>query len=153
MKRILIVISAFIGIAGLNATLAADEAMNHEHQQHEMDMMDTRISLGLSPQMKLHQLSNMRGHVEAIKSITGLMAEKKFDEASQVAHTQLGLTAEMQSMCSMFGNKDFEKLGFAFHKSGDDLGDVLKTKNVNASLRALNKTMQYCVECHATYRQ
>jgi hypothetical protein len=153
MKRILIVISAFIGIVGLNATFAADEAMNHEHHQHEMDMMDTRTSLGLSPQMKQHQLSNMRGHVEAIKSIAGLMAEKKFDEASQIAHTQLGLTPEMQSMCSMFGNKNFEKLGFAFHNSGDDLGDVLKTKDVNASLRALNKTMQYCVECHATYRQ
>jgi hypothetical protein len=41
----------------------------------------------------------------------------------------------------------------AFHKSGDELGDVLKTKDVNASLRALNKTMSYCVQCHATYRQ
>jgi cytochrome c556 len=103
--------------------------------------------------MKQHQLSNMRGHVEAIKSITGLMAENKFDEASQVAHTQLGLTPEMQSMCSMFDNENFKKLGFAFHKSGDDLGDALKTGDMNASLRALNKTMQYCVECHATYRQ
>jgi hypothetical protein len=153
MKIILIAISIFIGIVGLNATFAADEAMNHEHHKHEMDMMDTRTSLDLSPQMKQHQLSNMRGHVEAIKSITGLMAENKFDEASQVAHTQLGLTAEMQSMCSMFGNKNFEKMGLAFHKSGDDLGDVLKTKDMNASLRALNKTMQHCVECHATYRQ
>lgn len=37
--------------------------------------------------------------------------------------------------------------------AGADLGDVLRTKDVNASLRALNKTMQYCAECHASYRQ
>jgi len=148
-----LLVAAFTGIIGFNMAFAADETMHHGNHRHEADMMDTRISLGLSPQMKQHQLSNMRGHVEAIKTITGLMAENKFDEASQVAHTQLGLTPEMQSMCDMFGNENFRKLGYAFHKSGDDLGDVLKTKNINKSLRALNETMQYCVECHATFRQ
>ncbi|VVC83979.1 hypothetical protein [Sideroxydans sp. CL21] len=56
-------------------------------------------------------------------------------------------------LCGMFDNKEFKKLGLAFHKSGDELGDTLKTKDITASLRALNKTMRYCVECHATYRQ
>ena len=118
-----------------------------------MSMMDTRIPLGLSEEMKQHQLSNMREHVEAIKSIVGLMAENKFADASKIAHTKLGLTPEMKMMCSMFNNEKFMELGFAFHKSGDDLGEALKTRKVNASLRALNKTMQYCVECHAAYRQ
>jgi hypothetical protein len=120
---------------------------------HDMSMMDMRTSLGVTGEMKLHQLSNMRGHVEAIKSIVGLMSESKFDEASIVAHNQLGLTPEMQSMCGMFNNEKFEKLGLAFHKSGDELSDTLKTKDVNASLRALNNTMQYCVECHANFKQ
>jgi cytochrome c556 len=53
----------------------------------------------------------------------------------------------------MFDNEKFKTLGLAFHKSGDDLGEALKTKDVNTSLRALNTTMQYCVECHSTYRQ
>lgn len=152
MKRIFIAVSAFIGIAGLNMAFAADEKM-HQNHQHDMSMMDTRISLELSPEMKQHQLSNMREHVAAIKSIIGLMSENKFEDASKIAHGKLGLTPEMQQMCSMFGDEKFMKLGFAFHKSGDDLGDALKTRDVNVSLRALNKTMQYCVECHATYRQ
>ena len=118
-----------------------------------MNMMDERTSLGLSAEVKQHQLTNMRGHVEAIKSIVGLMAESKFDEASKIAHARLGLTPEMKEMCDKFDNKDFRTLGLAFHKSGDDLGEALQTKDVNVSLRALNKTMQYCVECHATYRQ
>lgn len=153
MKNILITASVIIGIIGLNAAFAADEKMQHEGHHHDMSTMDTRTSLGLSAEMKQHQLTNMRGHVEAIKSIVGLMAENKFEEASKTAHAKLGSTPEMLKMCNMFENKDFKTMGLAFHKSGDDLGDALQTKDVNVSLRALNRTMQYCVECHATYRQ
>lgn len=153
MKKTLLAASAIIGIACSGAAFAKDEMMHQGNHQHEMHMMDTRISLGLPAEMKQHQLSNMREHVEAIKSIIGLMTEKKFKEASAIAHTKLGLTTDMQAMCNMFDNKNFKALGLAFHKSGDDLGDALKTGDVNVSLRALNKTMQYCVECHATYRQ
>ncbi|MDP2759095.1 MAG: cytochrome C [Sideroxyarcus sp.] len=153
MKKIVLTIAALIGFASLNAAFAAGEMMHHGNHQHEMNMTDTRTSLGLSAQMKQHQLSNMRGHLEAIQSIVGLIAENKLEEASGIAHTRLGLTPEMQAMCSMMGNENYKKMGFAFHKSGDDLGAVLKTGDVNASLRALNKTMQYCVGCHATFRQ
>ena len=153
MKRILIVIFTFIGIAGLNMASAADEKMHHGNHHHDMSMMDTRTSLELSAEMKQHQLSNMREHLDAINSIVGLMSENKFEDASKVARTRLGLTPEMQRMCSMFGNEKFMALGMAFHKSGDDLGDALQTKDVNTSLRALNKTMQYCVTCHVAYRQ
>jgi len=153
MKNILIAISVIVGAVGLNAALAQDETMHHENHRHEMNMMDARTSLGLSAEMKQHQLSNMREHVAAIKSIAGLMAENRFSEASGIAHDKLGLTPEMQGMCDMFDNKDFRKLGIAFHKSGDDLGEALQTGNANVSLRAISRTMQFCVECHATYRQ
>ena len=150
MKIILLAVSAFISIAGLNIALA-DEEMMHRH--HDMSTLDTRIPLGVTGEMKQHQLANMREHVDAIRSIVGLMSESKFDDASRIAHDKLGLTPQMQAMCGMFNNEQFEKLGLAFHKSGDELGDTLKTKDVTASLRALNRTMQYCVECHASYRQ
>ena len=151
MKKIIFTVSAFIGIFGLNLACADEMPMGNHH--HDMSMMDTRTALNLPAPMKQHQLSNMREHVEAIKSIVGLMAENKFEDASKIAHDKLGLSPEMQSMCSMFDNEKFKQIGFAFHKSGDDLGDVLQTKDMNASLRALNKTMEYCVTCHATYRQ
>lgn len=153
MKKILIAVSALIGIAGLNVAFAADEKMQHHNHHHAMSVIDMRTSLGLSAEMKQHQLSNMREHLEAVRSIIGLMSENKFGDASKIAHGKLGLTPEMQKMCSMFGDEKFAELGFAFHKSGDDLGDALQTKDVDASLRALGKTMQYCVACHAAYRQ
>ena len=153
MKRILIAALAFIGIVSLNVAFAADEKMQHEGHHHDMSMMDTRISLELSAEMKQHQLSNMREHVEAIKSIIGFMSENKFEDASKVAHTKLGLTPEVQKMCSMFNDEKFMTLGLAFHKSGDQLGDVLQSKDMNKSLQALQTTMDYCVQCHSTFRQ
>ena len=53
--------------------------MTHHKMMHSMN--DERISLGLSPEMKQHQLSNMRSHVEAVQAIIGLMAEGEFDKA------------------------------------------------------------------------
>ncbi len=153
MKNILITASFLIGIVSISTGFAADEKMHETNHHHKMNMKDMRTSMKLSEKMKQHQLSNMREHVEAIKNIVGLMAEKKFEDASNIAHTKLGLTPGMQAMCDRFDNEHFRELGRAFHESGDDLGDALQTKNVNASLHALNKTMQYCVECHAAYRQ
>jgi len=154
MKKTWLTAAIFLGTFTLNPAYCIDNnPLPETHRHHASGSLDTRTSLGLSAEMKQHQLSNMREHVAAIKSITGLMSENKFEEASNIAHAKLGLTAEMQQMCSMFNNEKFMTLGLAFHRSGDELGDTLHTGDVNASLRALNKTMSYCVECHANFRQ
>ena len=130
------------------------EAMMHiNHHAMQQSVIDTRISLNLSPEMKQHQLANMRSHVEAVQSIVGFISLGDFDQASKVARTKLGLTDEMKQMCGMFGNEQFEQLGLAFHKSGDELGIVLQTKDITKSMQALHDTMGYCVQCHATFRQ
>jgi hypothetical protein len=153
MNNTLIAVSVLIGIVSTNAVFAVEEQMHDAGHHHEMNAMDKRTSLNLPPAMKQHQLTNMREHVAAIKTIVGLMTENKFDEASAIAHAKLGLTPEMLAMCDMFDNEQFRTLGRAFHESGDDLGDALQTRDVNASLQALNKTMQFCVDCHAAFRQ
>jgi hypothetical protein len=145
MKKLVIVFLVFFVASSCFAA--------EEHMHHGDAMGDKRVSLNLSSEMKRHQLSNMRSHVEAIRSIVGLIATKDFVNASEIAHSKLGLTEEMKKMCDMFENEDFKKLGMAFHKSGDELGNVLLKRDVNQSLKALSKTMGYCVECHATFRQ
>ena len=151
---ILSVLSFLVGITLFSYADDKDASMadmTHHHMKHSMS--DARISLGLSPQMKQHQLSNMRSHLEAVQAITGLIAEGEFDSASGVASSKLGLSEEMEQMCKMFNNKAFTALGLAFHESGDALAEVLKTKNTKQSLRALNTTLGYCVQCHAAFRQ
>ena len=136
---------------GMIITSFADD---NEHTVAQMEHHnDGRISLGLSPQQKIHQLANMRSHVEAIQTIIGLIANRDFNAASEIAHSKLGLTEKMKKMCKMFDNNNFKKLGLQFHQSADVLGEILKTKDMNKSLRALQTTMGYCVQCHATFRQ
>jgi len=151
---ILSVMLFFVGTAPVSS--AADKSdstgeMTHHNMKHSIN--DGRVSLGLSPAMKQHQLSNMRSHLEAVQTIISLMAEEEFDDASKIAYSKLGLTDEMKQMCNMFDNENFKNLGLEFHKSGDALGETLKTKDMNKSLRALHTTMGYCVQCHAAFRQ
>ena len=144
----------FVGMVQIASARDKDSSTG-ETMHHDMmhSASDGRISLGLSPEMKQHQLANMRSHLEAVQTIVGLVAEGEFDKASDTAHSGLGLTEEMKTMCNMFGNAEFRNLGIAFHKSGDLLGDALKTKDLDQSLRALRNTLGYCVQCHAAFRQ
>lgn len=154
MKRQFVLSAIAIAFSGMPSAFAADTPLPMDHSMHHQHVMDSRISLNLSPEMKQHQLQNMRSHVAAIRTIAGHLANNEFDQAAQVAHSELGLTEEMRKMCTtMSDNADFTKLGLAFHQSGDDLGEALKTKNMKKSLQALQNTMNYCVECHATFRQ
>jgi len=114
---------------------------------------DKRISLNLNDMQKKHQLSNMRSHLEAVQQITLLIAKENFDEASKIAYTKLGSTTEMRLMCASFGDKNFEKLGLAFHKSADKMSEILKSRDKDKSLMALSNTLAYCVQCHKTYKQ
>lgn len=156
MKRLMLSFAILFFIGTAFYSYAEDKRHSMEHGIHHHNMQsanDERISLGLSPAMKQHQLSNMRSHVEAVQSIVGLLAESSFDKASHIAHSKLGLTEEMKKMCNMFENESFRNLGLAFHKSGDALGEALQTRDMTESLRALNTTMGYCVQCHAAFRQ
>ncbi len=147
-----------VGICG-NSYASNNKNDHHEKMTHQNTMhvkqsnADTRVSLNLMPQKKQHQLANMRAHVEAVRTIVGLIAESKFESASEVAYSELGLTEEMKGMCNSFKNEEFRRLGLAFHKSGNALGEALSKNNLNQSLRALRNTMNYCVECHAAFRQ
>ena len=156
MKKIFTLLAATAMLATPVMAQKMDMSM-HEMMHSDMHQMhannDSRISLGLSPQMKQNQLANMRSHVEAVHDIIGLLAEDKFDEAAMIAHQKLGLTPEMKKMCNMFGNADFTKLGLAFHQQADKLGETLKTHDMKRSLSALHTTMDSCVQCHATFRQ
>ncbi len=64
-----------------------------------------------------------------------------FDRAVQVAHFKLELAVEMKNVCDIFENHDFRKLALVFHKSGDELGHVLKTEDTNKSLEPLHDTI------------
>ena len=129
-------------------------AIEKKHTMHHGKMSaDNRTSLNLSPMMKQHQLTNMRAHLAAVQEIVIQISAGNFSQASNTAHQKLGLTEEMKTMCSSFGSDTFKELGISFHKSADDLGEILEKGNTEESLAALGKTMSYCVACHAQFKQ
>ena len=126
---------------------------NSKMAEHNHVMNDSRISLNLPPKKAHHQLMNMRSHLQAVQSIINYLSKNEFDSASVVATKKLGMSNEMKMMCSSFGNKEFEDLGFAFHNSADTMSEVFKTKDKDKSLEALSLTLNYCVTCHSTFKQ
>ncbi len=121
---------------------------------HNMQLPDdNRLSLNVTGKRAKHQLMNMRDHVDAVNLIIAYLSKDQYENASEVANKRLGLSDQMKMMCSSFGNKEFEELGFAFHKSAETMAEVFKTKDKNKSLQALSTTMTYCVSCHAKFKQ
>jgi len=129
------------------------EKTEESPMKHSMKKDDGRTSLHLNAMQKNHQLKNMRSHLEAVQNIILLLSEDKFDEASVLSYEKLGSTTEMRLMCASFGNETFENLGLSFHKSADEMSEIMKKKNKEESLKALSNTMNYCVQCHATFKQ
>ncbi|WP_179319638.1 cytochrome C [Winogradskyella helgolandensis] len=156
MKKILlfIICLSFLGFNSCRDQTEKEVLKTVETVVVEPNMMnDGRVSLNLNAMQKNHQLSNMRSHLEAVQEITILLSQDNYDKASEVAYTKLGSTTEMKLMCASFGDKGFEHLGLEFHKSADEMSEVFKKRNKDNSLTALSNTLNYCVQCHATYKQ
>ena len=157
-KAWVVLVSGWIGLAALAASAhEMGHEMGHGGMMHGMDggpmAEDGRASLHLAAPMRMMQKRMMREHLAAVQAIVGLVADGRFDEAAKIAHEKLGLTPAMKKMCDMFGNNDFRTMGLAFHSQADELGEVLKTRNLNKSLRALHSVLNSCVQCHARFRQ
>lgn len=156
MKKIIVVI---IGLIFFSFHSCQEESKKEIPQKFDKLNMeptiidDGRVSLNLNKMQKNHQLSNMRSHLEAVQEITLLLSQDNYDKASELAYTKLGSTTEMKLMCASFGDKGFEKLGLEFHKSADIMSEVFKKRNKDNSLTALSNTLNYCVQCHAAYKQ
>ena len=117
------------------------------------DMVDNRTTLGLSSRMNHRLLSNMRAQLAATRTIIGLIAQEKYESASNTARTKLGMTEELKQVYDSSNNEAFRKLGVTAANSKDELVKTLQTKDLKNSLLALRKTMGTCLECHQKFRQ
>lgn len=157
IRKQIIQIFTVLLLAMTAGAASAEGMMKQSGMRHGMmgggSSEDSRISLNLPPMMKQHQLANMRAHLDAVRKIVSAIAEDDFEGASTIASEQLGSNERMMKMCNRINNEAFKGMGLAFHQSGDELAKTLKTGNLKESLRALNSTMNYCVSCHATFRQ
>jgi len=153
MKNKAILFLVFFAVTLVSCDTKEKKEATIKPAKQTMQINDGRLSLNLNAMQKQHQLKNMRSHLKAVQDIILLLSKEHYDKASKVAYTQLGSTTEMKLMCASFGNKTFENLGLDFHKSADKMSNVFKNKDKKTALQALSNTMNYCVQCHAAFRQ
>lgn len=80
----------------------ATESASHPDPAMELDRMDQRTPVPLSPHMALHQKQNMRDHLEAIQAIIAGLAKQDFP-AIEAAAARMGFSKEMEGMCQRMG--------------------------------------------------
>ena len=132
----------------------AAESSTHPDPAMELDRMDQRTPVPLSPHMALHQKQNMRDHLEAIQAIIAGLAKKDFP-AIETAAARMGFSKEMEGMCQRMGAgaPGFSDRAIKFHKTADEIAVYARKKDEKGVLDGLNRTLEQCSSCHATYRQ
>lgn len=144
------IFSSFVNAQGHN------QGHNHSmhHHMHNISLNDTRAPIVMTAQMSQHQLSNMRGHLEAIHEAVTAMATKDFDKMKK-ASQKLASSAQMIQMCEHMGKETpgFTEMGLALHKSGDELVHAAEKKDYNLYVKKLGATLKTCIACHSAFKQ
>jgi cytochrome c556 len=125
-----------------------------DHSMMSRSAGDTRQPLFLLAMMADHQKQNMREHLAAVQAIIAAIGRDDMDAVSSAA-TRLGYSEAMGQMCEHMGAAapGFTPMALNFHHTADTIGEAARRGDRTGVLSALDRTLQTCVGCHATYRQ
>jgi cytochrome c556 len=115
---------------------------------------DTQQPLPLPAMMADHQKQNMREHLAAVEAIIAAIGRDDMTAVSKAA-ARLGYSEAMAQMCEHMGAAapGFTPMALNFHHTADTIGEAARRGDRAGVLSALDRTLQTCVGCHATYRQ
>lgn len=115
---------------------------------------DTRQPLPLPAMMAEHQKQNMREHLAAVQAIVAAVGREDMDGVAK-ATARIGYSEAMGQMCEHMGAAapGFTTMALNFHHTADTISDAARRGDRAGVLSALDRTLQTCVGCHATYRQ
>ena len=115
---------------------------------------DTRKPLPLPAMMAEHQKQNMREHLAAVQAIIAAIGRDDLDGVAK-ASGRIGFSEAMGQMCEHMGaaTPGFTTMALNFHHTADTIGEAARRGDRAGVLTALDRTLQTCVGCHATYRQ
>jgi cytochrome c556 len=115
---------------------------------------DTRKPLPLPAMMAEHQKQNMREHLAAVQTIVAAIGRDDMEGVTKAA-ARIGYSESMGQMCEHMGaaTPGFTAMALNFHRTADTIGEAARRGDRAGVLTALDRTLQTCVGCHATYRQ
>ena len=125
-----------------------------EHSMMSKSAGDTRQPLPLPAMMAEHQKQNMREHLAAIQAIIAAIGRDDMDAVAKAA-ARIGYSKSMGQMCEHMGAgaPGFTPMALNFHHTADTIGEAAQRGDRAGVLSSLDRTLQTCVACHATYRQ
>jgi cytochrome c556 len=152
----MIVIRSLLVVTVLLVPLALSQRSHAEDHVHKMALasMDQRTPLPLPAVMAEHQKQNMREHLMAVQGVVAAIARGDMDGVAKAA-SRIGYSEAMGQMCEHMGAAapGFTERALDFHHTADTIGEAARRGDRAAVLTALDRTLQACVGCHATYRQ
>jgi cytochrome c556 len=134
--------------------LVAAPSWAEERSTMPMSAGDTRQPLPLPAVMAAHQKQNMREHLAAVQAIIAAISRDDMDGVVKAA-ARLGYSRAMGQMCEHMGAAapGFAPMALNFHHTADTIGEAARRGDRAGVLSGLDRTLQTCVGCHATYRQ
>ena len=148
-QRQLLFVPAFVLLILVCARTRAEE-----HSMMSKSVGDTRQPLPLPAMMAEHQKQNMREHLAAIQAIIAAIGRDDMDAVTK-AVAGIGYSEAMGQMCEHMGAaaSGFAPMALNFHHTADTIGEAARRGDRAGVLSSLDRTLQACVGCHATYRQ
>jgi uncharacterized protein (DUF305 family) len=97
----------------------------------------------------------MQEHLQTLQVIVAALAQEKYEKASAVAHEKLGFPKHHEVMQRERGTtypKKYQELAMAHHRAAEDLAEAIRAGKIKPILRALDQTIQACVNCRQAYK-
>lgn len=161
-NRIALTMMATLLSAGLGMPAAA-QTHGHMQMQGQMEAAppsaDIRQAVEFPPQLREHELANMRDHLLTLARIQAALASNALDEASTLAERRLGMSSfELHGAheVAKYMPKGMQEIGTQMHRAASrfalEAASAGATGDIRPALAALAKVTQQCVACHAAYR-
>ena len=135
----------------------------HQHEHMQMGAAPptkvTRQPVKFPPQLREHELANMRDHLSTLAQIQAALSRNAIDEAADLAEKRLGMSSfglHGAHEVARYMPAGMQEMGSEMHRAASRF--ALEAKNAGATgdirpaLAALATVTQQCVACHAAYR-
>ena len=120
---------------------------------------DNRIKVDLPDMMREHMMSNMRGHLQVLETITRSLAEHNYEQAADVAEKSLGMSSLQSHGAEHLGKfmpAEMAAIGQQMHHAASRFAVAARDAEIDGGLdkafSALSEVMQNCLACHSAYR-
>jgi len=116
---------------------------------------EKREYVKLPEHMQSHMLGNMRDHLAALAEASQLMANQKWDKASDVIERRIGMSsleAHGADHMAKFMPKPMREMGTEMHRSASRLARSMQEEDPQLIFKNFSNVMTRCNACHVQYR-